>query len=268
MSRAFKLTLLSLFIVVAGAAIFLLRRDNARLRQRLAAQRHAADLGVQLRAENQRTQELIARLQGDAADGIRAIQTDLARARFEVADLEKRAEAGRARKLTQAASDTAALAASRDPTKGLTRLEHFQNVGSATPEAAFQTLGWAGMNGDETVLQSLVGLTDGARKAAETLIAGLPDHERVRWNPEKFAGMFFAELIIEVPAVHLLETRLEADGQQATLLVRVPSAGNRDATQRVRMQRGAKGWQATVSERQIEQLRNKFQALPAEGSKK
>jgi hypothetical protein len=263
-SKSLSVGLALLVVTVVGGMLAVLHLDNARLRRHLVVTQQKKAQLDQLREETRSTKVLLARSEADAADGARAIHEEVLRARAEVADLEQKAAALRDQKRAQTQAVAEALAKNRDPEKGLTRLEHFKEVGQATPSAAFQSLVWAALNGDDTVLANVVGMTVEARQRAEAWVATWPAEALPKPTPEKLAATVMSGPITEVPALHILSAAIENDGRTATLSVRVPHASKPDATERVPMQLGPKGWYVVVSENQIERLQKKLRAAGTE----
>jgi hypothetical protein len=262
LSRPFKIGLLVVFIAACAVAITGLYLDNARLRARIADSRRQHDRIEQLRAENRRAQALVTQSQTDEAGALQAIHRDVVRVRGEVVDLEKRAADKHALLARKTAAEAEALASNRDPSRGLTRLEHFQDVGQATPAAAFQTLVRAALNGDEAALARLSTISPGARTKAEALIARLPENSRAQWTPEKFAAMFFTGAFAgEVAAAQML-TETPKDPEHVALSVRINGAG-KDATIPFLTQLGPTGWQVVFDEKLLGAVQKKIaQAEP------
>jgi hypothetical protein len=257
-SRAFKFTLLGLLIVPGIVGIVALRKNNDRLRERVMAENRRQEESQRLREENERTQTLVSRWQVSEADGARAVHADLLRAREEVATLEKRAALAGALKPSQNEADAEALRRNRDPEKGAVLLENFQKAGQSTPSAAFQTLVWAVMKGDEPALVRVVALSDSARVEATAWLESLPESDRAKWSPEKLAALFITAILTEVPALQIKEVAFESGGQKAIVSLYVPQAKAKEGAQRVPMQLGPGGWQVIVSEQQIERMREKI----------
>lgn len=256
LSRPFRLTLLGLFIAVGIGAIFVVRKDNDRLRRRLSEQRRQDEQSARLQAENQGTKELIAQFQEGESAGARAVQAELVRAREELARLEKGAAVAAEQKQAQLMREAQELASSRDPERGVTRLEHFRNVGQQTPAAAFQTLVWAGLQGDEPALRQLIELTPEARAHADALIARLPEAERATWTPDKIGALFVTALLVDVPALRIGEAKIETD-LRAKLTLQLPHDA-KQTSQKVPMQRGPQGWRLVIEQRQIEKVRQRI----------
>src|SRR5471030_3141809 len=142
-SKPLKIALVVLLLAVSGGAVAFLHLSNVQMRRRLAALQLRNQAVTRLRVDNAELKSELARTQGDEASATQAIHADVIRLRGEIAEWEKRAAERNQQLTAKAAAESAALDANRDPQKGLTRLEHFRNLGQATPGAAFQTLVWA-----------------------------------------------------------------------------------------------------------------------------
>lgn len=267
LSRSFKIGLLVLFVAACAVVIGGLYFDNARLRTRIADSRRQHDRIERLREENRRAQALVTQSQTDEAGALQAIHGDVVRVRGEVAELEKRATDKHVQLATKTAAEAEALASNRDPARGLTRLEHFQDVGQATPAAAFQTLVWAALKGDEAALARLSTISPAARTKADGLIARLPENSRAQWTPEKFAGMFFTGAFAgEVAAAQLL-AETPKDPEHVALSVRINGAG-KDATIPLLTQLGPNGWQVVFDEKLLGGVQKKIMSAEVSSSKK
>lgn len=251
-----KIFLLLLLGALAGAGIVGIHRDSTRLRGRIAEARRQHELAAHLRGENQRTQKLVMRSANDAAGAAQAIHADLERARGEVAALEKHATERHAQLAAKSAADATALATNRDPKTGLTRLERFQNTGQATPAAAFQTLVWAAMKGDEAMLAQVGTISAAARTKAEALIAGLPEGGRAQWTPEKIAAMFFTGAFGEVTAAQIAQESPKDAGHVA-LGIRITN-GDKEQIVTFQWQLGASGWQVVFDEKLLGAVQKKI----------
>src|SRR4051812_47921967 len=116
-SRTLKFVSSTAVVVAFAGAMVAVRVDNAHLRPQIAwlkAQRLQAE---RLRDENRQLQEIAARAQADAGAGARAIRADLARARTEVEELERKARASHGQLQTEAVLESENLANNRDPEK-------------------------------------------------------------------------------------------------------------------------------------------------------
>ena len=255
-SKPLKIAIVVLVVGVSGAAIVFLHLSNAQLRQRLAALQLRNQTVTRLRSDNAELKDTLARAQGDEAVAREAIHADATRARAEIAEWEKRAAERSQQLAAKTTAESAALEANRDPQKGLTRLEHFHNLGQASPDNAFQTLGWAALKGDDATLAQVSIVSAAARAKAEALIAGLPESGRAQWTPEKLAAMFFTGALGEVTAAQVLAEDVK-DPQHVALSVRLTGGGKETAIPLL-AQLGANGWQIVFDERMLGAVQKKI----------
>ncbi len=203
------------------------------------------------REENQRTKERLAQAQRDAHDSARAMHAELTRLRAEAGELEERANRVAAKK----AADAAVMAANRDPEKGLTQLEFFQNVGWATPASAMQTLVWAAIHGDDATLIAGIAMTEGAWKKASDLLAQLPEGGREKYpTPESLAALILTNQILKESAAELQGTTM-LDAQHAVVSGRTVAGGK---TTNFPMQLGTGGWQMIIPDKAIDALKKQM----------
>jgi len=254
MTRGLKIFLAVVLLTVAAATLGLLHWQNGRIRGRIAEMRRRSGSAEGVRQENAALRDLLARLKTGKVGADQAIQGDLIRMRREVADLEKRAAEQYARRADQAAAFARALETNRDPSKGLTRLEYFQNLGQSTPSTAFQTVAWAALKGDDGALAKGLTLSEAARSRAEALIASLPESTRAPLTPDKIAALAVTGLFSEMPAAQVVGETL-SDPQHATLVVSVPGQAT---NAKIPLQLGASGWQVVVGEGQIKVLEQRI----------
>jgi hypothetical protein len=249
-------------LVIAAVAIGVveLRKDNLRLQQRVTDLRRRYEQLTRRRDEDIRTQDLVARAQAENAEAMGELHSKLLRARAEVSELEKSAEENRTRKMARSMSEAAMLANNRDPENGLVRIENFQNLGRSTPVAAFETIIWATVNGDDNILADSLSLTDAARQKAEALIANLPEDERAEYpTPEKLAALSLASLVLNQTAFQI-DAQTPVDAQNVTLSVS-SVAGNKSRD--VPFVSSPTGWQVVVPESAIAEIQNKLSDGPA-----
>jgi hypothetical protein len=220
-------------------------RVNAALRHDLARLQSQNRGLLELRAENKKLQELpIGEASGDASHEIRA---KLIRVRGEVVELEKKLEAARAR---------AVAAANRDPEKGMVRVKYFRNVGRATPAAAFQTMFWAALNGDDNTLAGCFALSAADRQKAVELLAGLPENVRSKSpTPEKLVGLFFAMDTLQRLAAGQVVGQKELDAGHVALRWRTTDLTENTREQDFPMVLGAGGWQLALPDGVIDEFK-------------
>jgi len=258
-SRPFKIGLVVLLTVACGAAFALSRLDNARLRGRIAGARKQKEQTEHLQKQNERTRELVSRFDGNQEKVARAMEIEATSVRHEIAELERRAEQQRAELLSKNAQDEQSLASNRNPEIGLVRLEHFSDVGRATPAAAFQTFVSAAMKGGDQTLESMISITGEAREKANEIIAALPAADREsHGTPEKLAGLFLANALTSMASAQIVGVSL-SDAQNATLTVR----GLTNKEQRIPMQLAVQGWQIAVPEGMVDAIGRWAQTRPS-----
>lgn len=179
----------------------------------------------------------------------------LERARQDVIELEQRAVIRHAEIVTayrRRLAEFSGEANGHDPEQAPTKLEHFQNVGRTTPSAAFQTLVWAALKGDEAAIAAGLSLDDRALTRAEVMLASLPDNTRAQSSPEKLAALWFEGTVVDVPAAQIIRQEPQ-DPTHTLLLVR----GGLGDAQSLTMRLGSDGWQLVVPERALEALQKK-----------
>jgi hypothetical protein len=263
-SAKFKGGLLALLVLGGLDGAALVHLDNGRLQVRVADLRRENAQVLRLREENRRTHALMARAQADEQGGAELTRAELARARREVAGLEAHATERHAVLSAQATADATAMATNRDLRQGLVRLEHCRNVGQATPTAAFETLVWAAMQGDEATLARLLRFSSTGRAKAEEWLAGLPPETRAQWTVEKLGGLFFSNILTAVPAMQVTGEAIESDGESAVVGLRLAGSGGQE---KLKFKLGPNGWQVTVSEGQFESARRRINGLPIPAGK-
>jgi hypothetical protein len=185
-----RLILLIPVLAIGPSIAYWVGLQNARLRyelRRLPALRQDVD---RLRLENDRTKEIV-----DAGESSQkreeAINAELRQARAELANLEG---AARIRHEKSAATATA-LVTNRDPRQGFVRMENFTPHGRASPSDAFQTIVWAAMSGDNTLLKSAVDWDGADRAKAEAFLTGKPSGAESLSTPEDLAALAFANFV-------------------------------------------------------------------------
>ena len=244
--------LLPLTLVAAGTAeIVVLRMNHARLQQHAVYLRQRNERMAQLR---ERTQDLITRATDGDASAVRTIHAELVQARAEVSELEKGAEERRLKRTAQSDAAASAMTSNRDPEKGLVRLENFRNIGRATPSAAFQTLMWAAVKGDDDTIARMLSVTGAAREKADAFIAALPEETRAIYpTPETLAALAFADMALGQTAVQVLR-QTTVDPLNTNLSV----AGAENAPKTFSFRLGAGGWQMVVPEQAIQGIQNRL----------
>jgi hypothetical protein len=247
-------------LFAAGAfGLMRLRGHHANLRKELADLQRRSRAMESTQRENERLKSLIAQTERTDADATNARQRELARLRAEVSDLEKRAAVRNEQKTTETIVESAALANNRDPERGMTRLEHFQNIGRATPAAAFQTLVWAALKGADTMLLEVLALSPEAQAKADALLARLPAAAREKFpNAESLAAMAVTGEMMKGNALEIAGYTF-TDGSHALVQIRTPAA--KEA--KLPMQLSPGGWQLIVPDRAIDGVERKMGEMAA-----
>ena len=237
------LRLAAALLVLCGGVAFCQARSNLRLRAELAAAQVQRDEADRLRRENQRL--AAAGLSPSDPEASRADHAAVVRLRGELDDLKRRA-----REAATAAPPPLRPAALPADAPGLLPAADWADLGRGTPEAAIETALWAAAGGELDALAESLNLTEEEKARAATVIATLPEAERVRYGtPERLIALLAAKDIplggvaIEGPAENpptagrsdLVAMRLKtmtADGlTKETVLV---------------LQQGADGWRLNV----------------------
>jgi hypothetical protein len=256
MSRSFKVVIVALVVLIGGGSLSVLHLQNAQTRERLGQLRARQHEAERLREENVQLQHVIAQSAANTDAAARVFHEELVQARATLAELEAKASARHAQMTAQAARDTAALDANRDPTTGLVRLEHFRNVGQATASDAFQTMVWATYTGDDAAFANVCVLSKETRARAEALIQRLPEESRASWTPEKLAQLWVTGVTLELSAAQIVGEQLE-DPEHMAVSVR----GTRsDQTGKFKFIRAPSGWKAVIPPKAIDMVEKKIQA--------
>jgi hypothetical protein len=252
MRRTLPIFLTLFAAVVFAVAVFKVDRHRHELiieAARLRAENATAD---EKRTAHRRESAALARV---VAENARQQTAALEQLRREAAVLETHARTRRAEIVTASKrrmADASAPPTFHDPEQGFTRLEYFQNVGRATPAAAFQTLVWAALHGDDATLAAGLSLADRARARAAVLLASLPDDVRARSSPEKLASLWWDGTVLDVPAAQVIRQEKQ-DDTHATLLTRGGIGGS--STLHFRL--SPTGWQIVVPETALESIQSK-----------
>jgi hypothetical protein len=254
-SKPFHIVVGALLIGAAAASAVFFRIEHEQLERRLARQRESTAHSRRLTEENRSLQELVATTDGDSASAAVKLHADLEAARREAAELERHAREQRLQITAQAARDAEALANNRDPRAGLTRLEYFQDRGQATPGAAFETLVWAALRGDEAAMVKVGAMSSAVRADAQALIARLPPEARGQWTPQKLAVLWFTGALTELPALQITGESRE-DGENAIVTFRTP----RGEDEKVKLKLSPDGWRVAVPSNAIKVLEKKLAA--------
>jgi len=182
-------------VVAAGVAtpVVLQYQTNARLRSEIEGLRRQSAELVRLREENRRLAALqtdadeLARLRNEHAELMRLRGQTAANRQRERELAAAQAEVRRLQSLsgsqTPASGKSDANADSRTGLlEGLIPVTSWNNVGTAAPESAFETLHWAKANRDTNALANAIVLDAEAKAKADALLASLPESVRAGYQ--------------------------------------------------------------------------------------
>lgn len=151
-------------------------------------------------------------------------------------------------------------AAGTDPNAGMTPVEKLVNAGRATPGAAFQTLVWAALKGNDGELAASLGLSNEAGKKAAVWWATLPLENQARFTPlEKLPGLFLTEEVLRKAAGLEVLRVSDENEDRATLHVRMLSLNGRVTEDQFPMIRIEGDWKMLIPENMIDGMRRSFE---------
>lgn len=236
-------------LATAGAAGYL-HLQNAQLRRRLERQRPAQQQTALLREENTRLRQVVASHAQDREAAAATVRSQLEQTRHEITALEKKAAVQRNEDAARAIQEANALETQRNPTLGLTRLEHFRDLGQGTPSATFETMVRAVLKGDEASLTRMFVMPAKTRTQADALIARLPEEARAKWTPEKLALLWVTGALTEMSALQITSERFESS-DSAVVTFRGPQNVN---DEKVNLRLTPEGWKIVVGSGMISNL--------------
>jgi hypothetical protein len=256
MSRGFRRTLAIMILLGLAGTSGYLHVESAHLGRRLDRQAAARAEAARMRAENQRLRNVTtSHAQGpDAAAA--AVRVQLDQIRREIIALEETARVQGAEDEARASRAAGLLSTQRDPTTGLTRIEHFRRLGQGTPRAAFETLIRAALDGDDASLTKLLIVPTKTRTQADALIARLPAEARAQWSAEKLAALWVTAAATEMSAMEITGERFETS-DSAVVTFRGPQF---TSDEKVNLKLTPEGWKITVGSGMIANLEKKLAA--------
>jgi hypothetical protein len=249
----------SLLVLVFGGTFVALQKYNRDLRRQIAELAGPGKRAVQLQEDNRRLKRLVDETRRDGAAAGQIMAAELRDARTELAEVtRKRAQESREKLLT-AQKKEVVLAANRDPEKGPVRMENLQNLGRGTPAAAFQTLCWAALKGEDDLLAGSMLIEREDRSHLQELLAGFSLDARARYQtPEKLVALFVAGDILKKATAEIAEQVVESP-ERVALMVRV---GENPKAVRMPMQRTSDGWRLAISSSQVQKLIDRLRDTP------
>jgi hypothetical protein len=255
-SRGFQRTLVIVLLLATGGASAYLHLQNLHLRRRIERQEPSQSQGARLRDENARLHELVTSHARDMHAAAATVRIQLEETRREIATVEASAMAQRFEDEARALREANALATQRDPTSGMTRLEHFRDLGQGTPSAAFETLVHAALKGDEVRLAKLLTVPAKTRTQADALIARLPAEARAQWSAEKLTALWITGAATELSALRITSERFD-HSNSAVVTFRGPQF---TTDEKVNLKLTPEGWKIVVGSGMIANLEKKLAA--------
>ncbi|MCX6951618.1 MAG: hypothetical protein NTV51_05475 [Verrucomicrobia bacterium] len=218
MSPSSKITLLASALLAGALGIGGLKWRNARLRAEADGWRQRNAALSDVREENRR-------LRAEAEAAAQTVPTAAAGSSVPVSPAPASVAAGH-----------------------LVPLEAFRNLGRDTPRAAFETIIWAVVKGDDATMVDVLSLEGAARAKAEAILARLPASSRAQYaTPEKLVGIFFSAGILVGTDSFLILGDDRTSPTRATLRVQTAKG----STEQFPMVLGMGGWQLVVPERAL-----------------
>ncbi len=256
MSHGFRRALAIIILLgLAGTSAYL-HLENVHLRRRLDRQTAASTEAARTRAENHRLRDVITVHARDPHAGVAAARVEAVQIQREISALEESAQVQRVEDEARAAQAAGRLDAQHDPTTGLTRLEHFRNLGQGTPRAAFETLIRAALDGNDAALAKLLTVPAKTLAQADALIARLPAEARAQWSAEKLAALWVTAAATEMSALEITGERFEGSDSAV-----VTFRGSQfTSEEKVNLKLTPEGWKITVGSGMIANLEKKLAA--------
>jgi hypothetical protein len=173
------------------------------------------------------------------------VRRDIHKTRQEIAGLE----ATWLRMTAEDRPSEAPFTANRDPQKGPVRVEHFQNVGQATPAAAFQTMIWALAKHEDSALWSLLHISPVGREKLDTIST------KAASTPEKLLGMLLALDLLKNDGFEIgAASDPDASGQVTLTIRRARSGRTNLLDKKLPVRPGASGWQLAITDAMIDAM--------------
>lgn len=231
-SRIIPFTLFAAVILSSVLAIAAQRRARAALQNEAAELRRDTAALAHIREDNRRL----------VAEAARVAATPVA------------APAATA-ETAPAPTAPATAAENRDPTQGMVAAEHLQSVGHATPAAAFQTMVWAALNGQNETLNACFSMSDAARAKLAGVLARLDQKTREKFTvPESIPAMLLAEeMLKKVLRLHItgIDTASE---DAATAHTKITTRVGRINSQSFPMRRVNGRWTVALDDQMVDSM--------------
>jgi hypothetical protein len=249
----------TVLLSVSGAAIIGLQRYSRQLRGKIENLSFPSKQAPRLREENQRLKRIVEQTQQSGAAAEQAMAVELEKARTELRELQLARERQVTEKHSRAKADVEFLNANRNPENGPVRIENFQNLGRETPSAAFQTLVWAAITGDDEALAKTIVVEGTARAQLEELLSSLPSEARAKYpTPEKLVALVLTGELFKSAAAEI-RGQTNENSDRTILTVRL---GENQREAKIPLQRTPDGWRLSVSDEQVQKLIKRLRDTP------
>lgn len=230
------------------------RKETAQQRERLAAIRHAM---IDIPAENMRLKAIV--VTGNQTEAAQQVREEIARTRQDIAAFEQRIQQGTAAAKSPRSSPMAFgdhYTENRDPEKGPVRLEHFSNLGQATPSAAFQTLIWAIISEENDALVPLFAISPAGRAKLREILAPMSPAIKEQYSPpEKLVGMLAARDFLDEEGFEIAGTSPpDNEGRAILRVLRVRNGRKNKLEKKYPLQLGPTGWQLPITDKMIDEI--------------
>lgn len=240
-------------VLLVGLASFGWQRENTRrLARELSVRREAVRESQRLRHENARLRDLLA-----AADPGRAtaqIKTEIAQLQQEIATLELKRPPASSKPRAQPRPPSGESPRKNGAENDAVPIAAHQNLGQATPAAAFQTFVWALAHDDLAALVPLLHLSPVGREQLRKIWSELPAESRARFQqPEQIVMMLLALDVLDEEAFAIVGEKLGPAGERLLRVSRFKH-GVMQGEKRIPMRQGPGGWQLAIPDKMIEEL--------------
>lgn len=162
-----------------------------------------------------------------------------------------------------------AAAAARQPernsdiTRGMVLASDLRNRGRETPAAAFESLLWAAVHGDDSMFAEVVAIPPNDRAQTAEYLKTIGETKR---TPEQIAGVLFSrEVLKKAESVQVLGST-QVDATHVTLATKIRDFAESEHKGKIPMVLGPGGWQLAVPEGLAKALEQELKRQPGQAS--
>lgn len=243
----------ALLIVLLGLTVFWWQREtNRRLASELTTRRIALRDLSHLPGESQRLRDLLAT--PDPAHATEQVKAQIARLRQEIAQHEPKRAAQPPRPSGVTKSPAARPSGAPSADQDFVRIADHQNVGQATPGAAFQTLVWAVAHDEVAALSRVIHLTPAGEQRLQQQWRELSPESQARFErPERIMMLLLALDVLDEEGFRISG---ETTGPTGEMVLRVSrfKHGRLQGEKRIPMHSGPAGWQIALPDHTIAEI--------------